>query len=76
MEGHNIYGEILAFKATSFSAWGSGPLCAKAKHLLYISSTYCMTNKYSYNLFSKKTKLSRNMHLRHVLVKKFFLENL
>lgn len=49
MEGHNIYGEILAFKATNFSM-GIGSSYAKAKHLLYISSTYCMTNKYSYNL--------------------------
>lgn len=53
-----------------------GPLYAKEKHILYISSTYCMTNKYSYNLFKKKKKLSRNMNLRHVLVKGSFLKNL
>lgn len=35
-----------------------GPLYAKEKHILYISSTYCMTNKYSYNLFKKKTNLA------------------
>lgn len=49
MEGHNIYGEILAFKATNFSM-GVGTSSAKAKHLLCTSSAYCVTNKYSYNL--------------------------
>lgn len=52
-----------------------GPLCAKEKHL-YISSTYCMTNKYSYNLFKKKKRISRNKNVWHVLVQGTFFKNL